>query len=106
MRFSPLILLAQAAVMTTAFLIPPEFSEDQLKELMMPIDIGAGLALSKMSMSRIIRIPCEGCPVKEEGVSTDLVSTLCSIAASGESSEHATSDQRAASCDMRTNSSA
>ncbi|KAI5817633.1 hypothetical protein BZA77DRAFT_386591 [Pyronema omphalodes] len=73
MRFSPLILLAQAAVMTTAFLIPPEFSEEQLKELMMPIDIGAGLALSKMSMSRIVRIPCEGCPVKEEGVSTDLI---------------------------------
>jgi hypothetical protein len=72
MRFSPLLLLAHAAALSSAFLLPPEISEADLKKLSL-IDIGAGLALSKMSMSRIVRIPCEGCTYKEAGVDTDLI---------------------------------
>ncbi|KAF8543268.1 hypothetical protein BDD12DRAFT_821522 [Trichophaea hybrida] len=73
MRFSPLLLLAQAAALSTAFLVPPEITDDQLKALQLPIDIGQGLALSKVSTSRIVRIPCAECSYKEKDVTTDLV---------------------------------
>jgi len=68
MRFSPLLLLAQAAALSSAFLVPPEISDDDLKglELLMPPQIGSELP-------RIIRVPCDGCEYKEKGVKTDLV---------------------------------
>jgi hypothetical protein len=74
MRFSPLLLLP---ALSSAFLVPPEISDKDLKDLTLvePVDIGAGLAMSEMSMSRIVRIPCDGCPVKEAGVDTDIVSS-------------------------------
>lgn len=73
MRFSPLLLLGQAAALSSAFLVPPQISDAELKKLAFPIDIGAGLVLSEVSESRIVRIPCDACTYKEAGVATDLV---------------------------------
>jgi len=69
MRFSPLLLLVQAAALSSAFLVPPEISDADLKglDMLMPTDIAS-------DFPRIIRVPCDGCKYKEEGVKTDLVS--------------------------------
>jgi hypothetical protein len=68
MRFNPFLLLAQAAALTSAFLIPPD-----LDSLAVPADIGAGLSLTESSLSRIVRVPCDGCKYKEADVATDLI---------------------------------
>lgn len=73
MRFAtPLLLLGPA--LASAFLIPPQFTDEELQELSVPIDLGAGLAMSKATMGRIVRIPCDNCPFPDAGVETDLVS--------------------------------
>ena len=74
MRFATPLLLLPA--LTSAFLIPPHFTDEELQELSMPIDLGAGLAMAQATMSRIVRIPCDDCPFPDAGVETDLVSSL------------------------------
>jgi len=68
MRSSTLLWAAPA--LSAAFLLPPNMNPEVVPAgLAVPLD----LAISDVSISRILRLDCDGCPYKEEGVETDLI---------------------------------
>ena len=78
---SPLLILAQAAALSAAFLVPPGISDKEIEEFGIPTDFSIdevlaepGQAAGTASVSRLVRMPCDGCAYKEEGMETDLVS--------------------------------
>lgn len=63
MRFSPLLL---APALSSALLLPPGLNHGKIQ--------AENLEVTADSFSRLIRVPCDSCPYKDENVATDLVS--------------------------------